>query len=498
VIAVLLAGNLRGVRQAGQLFAAPTYLFLLAMGTLVIGGLVQAAGRGFATLPPPHIGVTAVLAPLLIMRAFASGATSMTGIEAVSNAVPVFRPVQWRNARTTLTVMVGLLVILFAALLVLIRIDGLVPSTSQTMLSALASSVFGRGAVYVFIQAATALELVFAADTAFNDFPRVLFYMARNDHAPRAFLRIGDRLAYSNGILVLAVTAAVILAAFHGETESLIPLYALGVFLAFTLSQGGMVVHWWRRRDRHWRRSSLVNGAGAVASGAVLLTAAITKFAEGAWVVVIGIPLVVTCLLRVKAHYVAVERAVSPSAATIGPDTAFLTGPGQPALRPAAAIALPPAATARPGAAPPEAAASAAAPASIRHLLIALVLHLDLPSLQSLEYAASLRIPVLALHVSSEESDAQRFRQAWDEWGAHVPLEMVVSPYRAVVGPIVNYVEALRAQRPDLMLTVVVPVIKVRRPWHRLLHSPLGNHLRRALERDRGIAVVEVPFHLTS
>ena len=241
--------------------------------------------------------------PRVGLAGFARGATSMTGIEAVSNAVPVFRDVQWRNARTTLTWMVSLLLVLFGALLLLIRIDGLVPSSSQTMLSELASGVFGRGAVYVFIQAATALELVFAADTAFNDFPRVLFYMARNDHAPRAFPRIGDRLAYSNGIIVLAVTAAVILAAFGGKTESLIPLYALGVFLAFTLSQAGMVVHWWRRRDRHWRRSLVVNGTGAVASGAVLLTAAVTKFAAGAWVVVVGIPLAVACLLRVKAHY---------------------------------------------------------------------------------------------------------------------------------------------------------------------------------------------------
>jgi amino acid transporter len=484
VIAVLLAGNLRGVRQAGQLFAAPTYLFLLAMGILIIGGLVQAAGRGFASVPPPHISVTAVLGPLLILRAFASGATSMTGIEAVSNAVPVFRDVQWRNARTTLTWMVSLLLVLFGALLLLIRINGLVPSSSQTMLSELASGVFGRGAVYVFIQAATALELVFAADTAFNDFPRVLFYMARNDHAPRAFLRIGDRLAYSNGIIVLAVTAAVILAAFGGKTESLIPLYALGVFLAFTLSQAGMVVHWWRRRDRHWRRSLVVNGTGAVASGAVLLTAAVTKFAAGAWVVVVGIPLAVACLLRVKAHYTAVERATIPDAATIEPDVGSLARPGLPGLHPAA------------GAAPPQAADGPAARAETRHLLIALVLHLDLPSLQALEFAASLRAPVLALHVSTEDSDAQRFRQAWDQWGAHVPLEVVVSPYRAVAGPIVNYIEALHAQRPDVLLTVVLPVIKVRRPWQRPLHSRLGDHLRRALERHRGIAVMEVPFHL--
>ena len=414
------------------------------------------------------------------MRAFASGATSMTGIEAVSNAVPVFRPVQWRNARTVLTSMVAILIVLFVALLVLIHLEGLVPNNSQTLLSQLAAEVLGRGAMYGFIQGATALELVFAADTAFNGLPRVLFFMARNDHAPRAFLRMGDRLAFSNGIILLAVASMLVLVAFHGRTESLIPLFAVGVFLAFTLSQAGMVTHWWRIRSAHWRKSMAINTLGAVASGLVLVTAAVTKFLGGAWVVVAAVPLLTLLLLRIKAHYASVEEQTSvadgwrddlelvptlPSEGPVGDHRA---------LRPDAA----------------------ATPEGVRHFLVVPLAHIDLPSMQALAYAVSFGQPTLVLHVSPEEVEAERFQTAWDRWGAHVPLEVVVSPFRAVVGPIVNYLEVLHSQRPDLTLTVIVPELKVKRWWHGLLHDHLGERLRHALEHHDGIAVTDVPFHL--
>ena len=261
-IALLLAGNLRGVREAGYLFAAPTYLFLLAMAILIGVGLAHAASRGFAAQPPPHPEAVQGLTILLVLRAFSSGATSMTGIESVANAVPAFEPPEWRNARTTLTWMVGLLVALFAGLMILIHLDGVVPRGHETLLSQMAHTHLGSGILYGFMQAATALILLFAANTAFNGFPRLLYFMARQEHAPRAFLRMGDRLAFSNGIVVLAVGAAAIYVGFRGNTESLIPLFAVGVFLAVTLSQAGMVVRWWRTRERRWRTNLAVNGLG--------------------------------------------------------------------------------------------------------------------------------------------------------------------------------------------------------------------------------------------
>src|SRR5215217_6200056 len=274
-IGVLLAGNLRGVREAGAIFAAPTYAYILAVLLLVGVGLIDAAERGFHPSPPPHLSATQAVSLLLILRAFASGATAMTGIEAISNAVPAFQPEPWRNARTTLTWMIALLVTLFAGTVVLTHLDGIVPQSDQTVLSRLAHRHLG-GPLYAYVQAATAAVLLLAANTAFNGFPRLLFFMARDGYAPKAFLHMGDRLAFSNGIIALAVVAGLIFVAFGGRTESLIHLYAVSVFLAFTLSQAGMVVHWWRNREAHWRRSLTVNAAGAVLSAVVLLIAAIT------------------------------------------------------------------------------------------------------------------------------------------------------------------------------------------------------------------------------
>ena len=263
VIVVLLAGNLREVRQADALFAAPTYAFIVAIAALVIAGLVHAAGRGFHPAPVPHLTAVEGVSVLLVLRAFSSGATAMTGIEAISNAVPAFKPVEWRNARITLSWMVGLLIAMFAGVLAIAKLAGVVPESSQTMLSQLAHLYYGSGPVYVFIQAATALVLLLAANTAYNDFPRVMFLLARDHLAPRSFLHIGDQLTFRHGIMVLSVTSAVLYVAFSGNTGTLLPLYAVGVFLAFTLSQTGMVVHWRRHRDQpHWRSSLVFNATG--------------------------------------------------------------------------------------------------------------------------------------------------------------------------------------------------------------------------------------------
>jgi amino acid transporter len=464
VIGVLLAGNLRGVRAAGRLFATPTYLFLAVLAVLVVLGLVRAGARGFTALPPPPVPAVEGLGLFLVLRAFASGATSMTGIEAVSNAVPVFRPPEWRNARTTLTWMVGLLVVFFAGLVLLNHLEGLAPRPDETMLSQLARRTFTTGPWYAVFQAATTMILLLAANTAFNDLPRLLFFMSRDGYAPRRFLHMGDRLAFSNGIIALACAAAGIYVAFGGRVAALIPLYAVGVFLAFTLSQAGMVVHWRRRRDRGWRRRAVVNGVGAVLSGLVLLTAAVTKFLAGSWVVVLTVPLLVWLCLRVRRHYDQVGRALT--------------------VRP-------------PDRAPTRAREAEEYPGQVRHLVVVPVARFTLAALRALAYAASLGPPVLAVHLSPEEAEARRFRRQWDAWGDHLPLEVVVSPYRAVIAPLANYVEALRAARPDVTLTVVIPELVVPHRWQRLLHSRTEHRLRRALHPLSGVVVTSVPVHLT-
>ncbi|MFK3985442.1 APC family permease [Micromonospora sp. NPDC050397] len=480
-IAALLAGNLRGVRVAGNLFAAPTYLFVAVILLLLVVGFAQAGGRGFAALPPPQVTAVEGLSVLVILRAFASGASSMTGIEAVSDAVPVFRRVEWRNARTTLTWMVSILVVLFAGLTLLIHLSGVVPRGGETLLSQVARQTFPSGPWYGLVQASTAMILLLAANTAYNDFPRLLFFMARDDYAPRRFLHMGDRLAFSNGIVALSVTAAVVFLAFGGQTQSLIPLYAVGVFLAFTLSQAGMVAHWRQHRGRRWRRRAAINGLGAVLCGLVLLTAAVTKFGEGAWVVVLAVPLLVLLATRIRRHYDRTHRALA------------LHQPSVPAPERSEPMS---ADGARDRAVGGDDQESEESPQDVRHLVLVPVARLNLAALRALAYAASLGPPVFAVHLSPEQEEADRFREAWRVWGDHLRLETIISPYRAVTAPLVQYVDALHTLRPDVVLTVVVPELMVRRPWHRLLHTPLDRRLRRALRGLPGVVITSVPVHL--
>ncbi|MFJ2211739.1 APC family permease [Streptomyces sp. NPDC101062] len=493
VIAVLLAGNLRGVRQAGALFAAPTYAFIAAILALVAFGLYDAAGRGFEPVPHPPLHAVEGVGLLLVMRAFASGSTAMTGIEAISNAVPAFKPVPWRNARTTLSWMIGLLITLFAGTIAMVHLEGVVPRSGETVLSQLAHRSFGSGGMYVFTQAATALVLLLAANTAYNDFPRVLFLLARDNHAPRIFLRLGDRLAFSNGIIVLSVAAALVYVAFDGDTAALIPLYAVGVFLAFTLSQSGMVVHWWRRRDRHWRKSLGFNATGAVLSALVFITAGITKFTEGAWLAILTVGVFLLVTTRIHRHYARVAEALRlrPQKIEIPSRT----------IAPLAGGAREPAGNAEgteggEGTESTRDAEPEESPEEMRHLSVVALDSLHRASMRALAYAASLQQPVLALHVSPSDEDAERFRAAWLLWGDHLPLRIIVSPYRAIVTPLISYVESLHRQRPDLTITVIIPELVVRHWWHRVLHSRLAGRLRRALRPLPKIVVTTVPFHV--
>jgi len=484
VIVLLVVGNLRGARDAGAAFAAPTYLFVAAIALVVIAGLIKAGSHSFhpATATPHR--ATEALGVLLLLRAFASGATAMTGIEVISNAVPVFRPPQARHARQTLTVMMVLLISMFVGVVLVAHFDGASPGGSQTVLSQIAHDSVGGGIPYGFVQVATTLVLLVAANSAFNGFPRLLYFMARDGYVPRLFLRMGDRLAFSNGILVLAVPAAVIYATFGGETAPLIPLFAIGVFLAFTLAQSGMVAHWWRHRERGWRAALATNLLGAVLSGLVVLIAALTKLTEGAWVVVVLVPLIVFACGRVQAHYVSAREALTPRPDAPGGEAdghKRSTRVTAPRLRPVLSTRL---------------AEAQDDPSEVHSFAVVPVAVLDLAALHALAYAVSLAQPVLALHVSPTEEEAERFHRSWHAWGDHLPLEVVVSPYRSTVAPLANYIAALHRQRPDVTLTLVVPEIVVAKRWQRILHNRIATRLRAALIAYEGIVITTVPFHL--
>jgi amino acid transporter len=478
VIVVLVLGNLRGVRAAGALFAAPTYMFVSAIALVVIVGLIKSAGHGFHTVAPVPHHATEALGLLLILREFSSGATAMTGIEVISNAVSEFEPPEADNARGTLTVVVGLLVSMFIGVVVVAHLDGAAPGT-QTVLSQIAHRSVGGGVLYAFVQISTTLILLIAANSAINGFPQLLYFMASDSYVPRIFLRLGDRLAFTAGIVVLAVPAALIFAAFNGQTGPLIPLFAVGVFVAFTLAQSGMVAHWWNYREIGWRRRLAINLVGAALSGAVAIIAAATKFAAGAWIVVILIPLIVLACRRIHGAYQRAHQSLIPD-------------PGQPLVVPTSVLAPP----------PPKAAAVTPmgerqdAPTEVSHLVVVPIAVLDLAALRALAYAASLSVPLLALHISPSEAEAERFRGYWKAWGDHLPLEVVVSPYRSTLAPLANYIEELHHQRPDLTLTVVVPQLVPGRRWQGLLHNRIAQRLRKMLIQDEGIIVTSVPFHL--
>ncbi len=510
VIALLLVGNLRGVREAGSIFAWPTYAFLVAIALIVATGLARLAGRGFVPVAPPPLRVTATLGTFLILRAFASGATAMTGIEAISNAIPAFKPPEWRNARATLTWMIALLVSLFAGIVVLIHFDGIVPLSRQTVLSQIAHASVGHGVLYGYVQVATALILLLAANTAFNDFPRLLYFMARDRRAPMIFLRMGDRLAFYNGIIALAVLAAVTYVGLRGNTEALIPLYAVGVFLAFSLSQAGMVVHWWRLRGPHWRRSTAFNAVGCVMSGAVLVVSGVTKFVHGAWIVVLAVPALMFLFKQIHGYYEMVGEAVALRPIDDSSDLhdrRRRLSPRRPAGAAADAFraASDANANANAGARGPGAASGAdespvpeveESPEEVRNLALVPVAALDRPTMRTLAYAASLGQPVLAVHISPDDAEAGRFEQYWRAWGDHLPLEVVVSPYRAIVVPLARYIEALHSQRPDMTISVILPELVPARAWQRLLHGGIASRLRRSLAHRPRIVVTTVPFLL--
>ena len=478
VIAVLVFGNLRGVKAAGALFAAPTYMFIAAIGLIVIVGLVDSAMHGFHAVAPPPRQATEALGVLLILRAFSSGATAMTGIEVISNSVPVFEPPEADNARRTLTIMIALLVSMFIGVVLVAYLEGIAPGT-QTVLSQIAHRTLGSGVLYAYVQIATTAILLIAANSAVNGFPRLLYFMARDRYAPMAFLRMGDRLAFTAGIVVLAVPAAIVYAAFNGQTEPLIPLFAIGVFVAFTLAQSGMVAHWWHHREHGWQRALAINLVGAVLSGAVAIIAAVTKFVEGAWLVVVLIPVIVLACLQIHRHYQRAYGQLVPRAdETLVTPPARLSPPqsGGDDHRPA-----------------PE---EQDAPSEIEHLVVVPVAVLDLAALRALAYAASLQLPVLAVHVSPSEEEGKRFHQYWKVWGDYLPLEVIASPYRATVAPLANYIEALHRQRPDITLTVIVPEIIPAHRWESILHGRIAQRLRRILIRHEGIVVTSIPFHL--
>jgi len=461
-VAAISVANLRGVRESGRLFAVPTYLFVGAYAVMIVWGFVAwlsgappAAGGGGVV--GAGVQGTQELTLFLALRAFASGCVALTGIEAVSDGVPAFRAPEAHHARQVLVMLGFILVVLFVAITFLANAFGLAPVEGETVNSQLARRVLGHGLFYYFVQGMTTLILVLAANTSFSDFPRLASFLARDRFLPRQFANRGDRLSFSNGIIILAVLSAVLLVVFQGDTHALIPLYAVGVFVSFTLSQSSMVRYWARVRTSGWIGRAALNATGAAATGVVTLIIATTKFTHGAWIVILLIPLLISMFLAIHRHYEEVARQLSIE--------------GCDPERPTPA-----------------------------HMVLVLIGDVHRGVLRAVDYARALSPNARAVYIEIDPESTRRLEDRWGKWGNRMPLVVLRSPYRSVVGPFLGYLDhlqqQLQQQDPNHLITIILPEFVPARFWQQLLHNQTALLIKGALLFRRNIVVIDVPFHL--
>lgn len=462
-IGFIALANLRGVRESGALFATPTYVFVVSFMLMIGYGLFHYWAYGGAAPVPANEELKTAegyslqpLTVLLLLGAFSNGCTALTGIEAISNGVPAFKKPEATNAATTLVWMAVLLTTMFLGTSVMAYLYHVHPHENETVISQFARIMFtGRiGWFYYVVQAATAAILVLAANTSFADFPRLSSLLARDRFLPRQFANRGDKLVFSNGIILLAIFSGILVIAFGGDTSRLIPLYAVGVFLSFTLSQLGMVRRWYRTRSPRWKKSIIVNAVGAAATFVVLCVFIATKFVHGAWIVVVVIPILVVFFRAIHNHYLEVAKQLSMD--------------GLDQLHP------------------------------IRHSVVVPISGLHRGVITALEYAKSISHDknLTAVYVDFDEEATAKLREKWERWGAGVKLVVLPSPYRELTRPLLKYIKRLSRQEHDDVITVVLPEFIPAKWWQHILHNQSSLLLKGALLFRQGVIVTSVPYHL--
>ena len=451
-VVVVAVANLRGIRESGKLFAAPTYLFIGSLGALLVYGGLGAIFDFIPNAPyQPHPPGFEGVGLFLILRAFSSGCTALTGVEAVSDGVPAFKRPEAQNARVVLAWLGAILITLFLGITFLAYDFGILPRPEETVVSQVARHVFGTSAFYYVIQAGTMLILLLAANTSFADFPRLSFFLARDRFIPRQFATQGDRLVFSNGIVILAGLATLLLVVFGGDTHALIPLYAVGVFLSFTLSQAGMVRRWLRLKEEGWWWRSWFNGLGALVTGLVMLTIAATKFTHGAWIVVFLIPTLVVMFLAVHRHYEKVAEQLSLE-----------------------------------GFAPPP---------PMTNTVLVLVGDLHRGVIKAIQYALALSPNAKAVYVETDPERTRKLEEKWGKSGMGVPLIVLTSPYRSLLGPLLEYIDHLQTDE-NHVVTIVLPEFIPARWWQLGLHNQTALLIKGAMLFRKNVIVTDVPFHL--
>lgn len=462
-VGIIVLVNLRGVRESGTVFSIPTYFFVAMMFTMLGLGLFKSLGS--PPIPPTlPVGSAEALQPLtllLILRAFASGSAAMTGVEAMSNGVQAFRPPESRNAGTTLIWMVAILSGMFLGITWLAGHLGVVPAEHETVVSQLARSVFGSGhPAYYLMQAGTAMILILAANTSFADFPRLSSILARDRFLPHQLANLGDRLVYANGIFVLAMLSGLLLVLFKASTHALIPLYAVGVFLSFTLSQAGMVKKWWSARGPGWQRSIVFNAVGTVTTAVILIVVLVAKFRHGAWIIAVLVPSFIWLMRSIWLHYEDVRRQLTLNGAQV--------------------------------------------PRALQqHKVVVPIGGIHRGVLLALRYARSISDDVTAVIAEVDPREVEDVKAKWDTWGLGIPLKVLPSEYRSVTGPLLKYLDHLEWKVGfDQQLTIILPEFVPARWWHFFLHNQNALLLKLALyfrrRRDHRVPVVtDVPYYLS-
>lgn len=459
LITVLTILNLRGISESSKIFSIPTYLFIVSMLFMIVYGLIKYSIYGApAPMISRQIAITGDLSLFLILRAFSSGCSALTGLEAVSNSVPNFKEPSQRNAKIVMVLLGFLILFIFGGTSVLARFYRAVPVGTPTVIAQIANGVFGNTFMFYVIQITTAVILIMACNTAFTGFPMLMYVIARDGFAPRQFRIRGKRLSFSTGIVSLSIVAGILVVIFDATTHRLIPLYSVGVFMSFTLAQTGMVIHWKKSKEKGWKKSAAINGFGAVITVITTCIIVYEKFAEGAWIVIILIPIIVIIMMSIKKHYDGVAEKLRTTKedlinANIGKE--------------------------------------------FTHTIIVPLASINKAALNALQYARSISPNVIALNISTDKEALEKIKLQWKELNTDIVLVEKYSPYRAVVAPLLKYIEDIAGEAGENdRITVVLPEFITHRRWEEVLHNHTSLYLRETLSRNYKVVITTYPYKL--
>ena len=457
---ILMLVNLRGMKESSNLFVYPTYAFLLGMIVLIASGVYQAFTHVEAVIPAASLERQPLDMAMLyiVLRAFANGCSSMTGVEAIADSVPLFKKPEAHNATITTYWMAGILVIMLGGVTFMMMHFHVMPSLDITALSQLAEHIFGRSFLYYYIQVTTMVVLYLAANTAYNGLPVLLSIVAKDGYLPRYLNSRGERLTFSNGIILITIAAAALIIIYGGDIEHMISLYAIGVFVSFTIAQISMVIHWRREKGSGWIVRAIVNGVGAFATGLVVIIITITKFSHGAWIVLVFIPIMVLIFKKIRAHYDDMaDQLHLPMEEKLEYDDGVV----------------------------------------VRNYIIVPISSPTRVVYESLKVAKTLSTDIIVLHIAKDEESAAKVSAKWEEWNPGIDLEIIHSPYRLTIQPLLDYVEELQEKKnPQDYITVLIPEFETKKWWHRLLHNQTGWILHAMLVLKKNVSVITIPYHL--